>query len=172
MHQLGGVLSWIFVKGFSEEWRELPVSPIDCEMGSDEHSYCWCFRNPCSTSLSWTIYKSLVNNGINYQPQLVFSPDFYSIPSTSISFPEFPGGAQRSFENRRRDPKDFSGSGAGEDITPGGTICLVGGGCFKDMHLFIPNWNWQVAILMSFYLKIIGKSLVATAFPVNAGPLR
>jgi len=29
----------------------------------------------------------------------------------------------------------------GEDITPGGTIFVVGGGCFKDMHLFIPNWN-------------------------------
>ena len=43
------------------EWRELPVSPIDCEMGSDEHSYCWCFRN-----LAQPVYPGLFTKAFFY----------------------------------------------------------------------------------------------------------
>ena len=43
------------------EWRELPVSPIDCEMGSDEHSYCWCFRN-----LAQPVYPGLFTRAFFY----------------------------------------------------------------------------------------------------------
>ena len=34
-------------------------------------SYCWCFRNPIPNHLGWC--WNLVNNGINYQPQLVLA---------------------------------------------------------------------------------------------------
>ena len=52
-------------------------------------SYNWCFRNPAITT--WDV-QNLVNNGINYQPQLVFPPDFCTINMTcQHKIPPVPG---------------------------------------------------------------------------------
>ena len=45
---------------------------------------CWWFRNPKQPR---EMYKSLVNNGINYQPQLLSLPDFSHQPTLSATSP-------------------------------------------------------------------------------------
>ena len=48
-----------------------------------ERSYCWWFRNPIPNH-RLDGAKTLVNNGINYQPQLVFTPDFWTATPYSL----------------------------------------------------------------------------------------
>ena len=62
-------------------WGRSNISSIQkCQTGGTN---CWWFRNP-KANHRLDGAKIFVNNGINQEPQLVFSPDFWTINSMSL----------------------------------------------------------------------------------------
>ena len=49
-------------------------------------SYCWWFRNPVNSPVDMVVYPIFLQQFIN--PQVVFSPDFWTIGPVSLRFPD------------------------------------------------------------------------------------
>ncbi len=65
-----GFPTWLALK---EPTQSFPANgqPFDVLWGIFHTRYCWWLKS----YTTWDVWKP-INNGINYQPQLVFSPDF------------------------------------------------------------------------------------------------